>query len=132
MVLRCSGGGGGRGRGQLGQLASPPLVSPPRPALRPPQDNATWAELWRMNLCDANYELVALHGCSYHCAFSAFGDDAVVGEECWLSQQPDGAPGSQCPTFPKPPRADAQSAAVRLAHTAVLLPLLALVAAVLA
>lgn len=90
-----------------------------------------------MNLCEANFELLALHGCSYHCALSAFGDDEGRGEECWLSKQPDGAPGSQCPNFPKPPKQwdepDAQSsAAARLAHAAVLLALLALLAAVLA
>lgn len=82
--------------------------------------------------------LQAGHGCSYHCALSVFGEEEGFGEQCWLSEQPEGAPGTQCPTFPSPealaPPRGQRSAATRLQPRGVLLPLLVLLllAAVLA
>lgn len=66
------------------------------------QDNATWAHLTHINLCYGIDALTASHGCAYHCALSAFGGGGGLGDECWLSPQPAGASGSQCPQFPNP------------------------------
>ena len=39
--------------------------------------------------------------CSYACFLSSFASGSAGGDQCWLSKQPDGAPGSQCWNFPE-------------------------------
>lgn len=114
--------------GQGGSARARPFAAPPLA-----QDNATWAQLTHINLCYSLPVLVAGHGCSYHCALSAFGDGGGAGEECWLSPKPEGASGSQCPQFPNPealapPLEQQQSSAApqrwrRAPHAALLLAL---------
>lgn len=66
-----------------------------------PQDTATWAQVDSMPLCWSFTYLQAAHACSYMCYLSSFSANPDERDQyCWLSPQPAGTPGSQCPIFP--------------------------------
>ncbi len=60
------------------------------------QDENSWEALSSMEICWLSQFFAASHVCSYTCFFSQFtpGSDAYDG--CWLSEKPEGAPGSYC------------------------------------
>ena len=64
------------------------------------QDAATWPALANLQLCWARQFLTATHVCSYSCFLSQFAPGGANHSACWLSQQPAGAEGSQCPQWP--------------------------------
>jgi hypothetical protein len=64
------------------------------------QDAATWPALANLQLCWALQFLTATHVCSYSCFLSQFVLGAANHSACWLSHQPAGAEGSQCPHWP--------------------------------
>jgi hypothetical protein len=67
-----------------------------------PQDASTWARINSVPLCWATTYLRAAHSCSYMCLLSSFSPEPVDDNQCWLSAKPEGASGSQCPSFPAP------------------------------
>lgn len=59
-----------------------------------------WEQLDTMELCWAYTYLAAAHLCSYSCFLAQFSPEPVATDMCWLSPQPEDAPGSQCLGFP--------------------------------
>ena len=48
--------------------------------------------------CKADEQLLVTHSCAYECYLSSYAPGTSWdGRTCWLSDKPDGAPGSKCP-----------------------------------
>jgi hypothetical protein len=78
------------------------------------QDAATWPALASMQFCWAAQFFSATHSCSYSCFLSQYVPGASNHSDCWLSQQPTGTPGSQCPGWPTNyPRPDGMELKIR-------------------
>ena len=66
-----------------------------------PFDASSWGNLVNVPLsANAVPFLLSTHVCSYLCYFSQYSGNSN-GEWCWLAQKAPGAPGAQCPGFPR-------------------------------